>query len=628
MIKAKERIITVISMIAIALLILPMLAFGLGGNRSVNTCWQVNPAVQSNTGVNLLDSVIIKNTRLKVSDDDVEAEKKVVSAVYLFIGNVYNAPNGVIELAVDQSGNVKLLQEGSTTSRSEYSVEIKKGDYLGWVKIPLNSVISQEYIKISTRNSFDLYEVALVNSDGEGLTAQVVGGITTRNGAHKYYSVNELSDSIALVTDEQSGFVTGKGIDSLSLREINLIGAIDNLLNGKDGYVSNEVNAMGVALTAVGVSIFGNSAFGLRIMGFLFFIATLYLLFFFAKKLFSGAVWGAVAVALYMLSGIGISLVTHSSELSISIFFLLASIYFAYDFYLKSQTAKALRANSNNLISSGFTFAFALSISLTSLYVLPLLLLLCLIPSVRAIIEARKTFYAETGLEKEYARERYNKTLSKVIVKTLLGFVVAPIALMIIAYGIGYFTYTAYYETNLVSAILQNNSALFASKSDSFFFVWALGLGKQTISNAFGIDSYLIANRAIALASCVSLALIGLAYILLRGKSLSNVDLIVVLNENKTNYALLLTGFLITWFINGLFIGSAIYANFAICLLFAVPSLILLHKIAKTLLKKWLLITLTVTVCVIFVAFFVLQTPYTFNFDLSEKLQMIYSWLI
>ncbi len=256
------------------------------------------------------------------------------------------------------------------------------------------------------------------------------------------------------------------------------------------------------------------------------------------------------------------------------------------------------------------------------------MLLLCLIPSVKAIIEARKTFYAETGLEKEYARERYNKTLSNVIVKTLVGFFVAPIALMVIAYGIGYFTYTAYYETNLISAILQNNSALFTSKGDSFFFVWSLGLGKQTLSNAFGIDSYLVANRAIALVACLSLALIGLAYILLRGKSLSNVNLIVVLNENKTNYMLLLTGFLTTWFINGLFLGSAIYANFAICLLFAIPSLILLYKLAKTLLKKWLFVTLTVTVCVIFVAFFVLQTPFTFNFDLSEKLQVIYSWLV
>ena len=626
--KAKERLITVISMIAIALLILPMLTFGLGSNRSVNTCWQVAPAVQSNTGVSVLDSVIIKNTRLKDKRDEADTEKKVIADLYLFIGNVYNAPNGAIEIAIDQSGNVKLLQEGSTSARRNYSIEVVKGEYLGWVKIPLTSTINQEYVKISTSSSFDFYEVALVNLDGEPIRAQVVGGITTQNSAHKYYSVNELSDSIALVTDEQSGFVTGKGIDALTAREVNLIGAIDNLANGKDKYVSNEVNAMGVVLTAAGVSLFGNSAFGLRIMGFLFFVATLYLLFFFAKKLFSSAVAGIIAVGLYIISGMGISLVTHSSELSMSLFFILASLYFAYDFYVGSPTAKALRDNSNKLILSGFTFAFALSISLTSLYALPLILLLCLIPAVKAIVEARKTFYAESGLEKEYARERYNKTLSNVIFKTLLGFVVAPIALMVIAYGIGYFTYTAYYETNLISAILQNNRALFASKGDSFFLAWVFGLSKQTLPNAFGVNSYIVANRALSVVACLSLAIIGFAYILLHGRSLSSVKLIMLLNENKMNYALLLTGFLTTWFVNGLFLGYAIYVNFAICLIFAILSLILLYKIAKLALKKWLFRTLTITLCVIFVAFFVLQTPFMFNFDLAEKLQVIYSWLV
>ena len=69
--------------------------------------------------------------------------------------------------------------------------------------------------------------------------------------------------------------------DTLTESEISLAGAVDNLINFKGGYVSHEHNVLGVLFTAIGISIFGNSPFGLRIVGFLFFLATLYLLFFF-----------------------------------------------------------------------------------------------------------------------------------------------------------------------------------------------------------------------------------------------------------------------------------------------------------------------------------------------------------
>ncbi len=625
---AKERLITLIATIVIALILLPMLAFGLGSNDSVNTYWQVTPDVRSDTGVKIQESVIIKNTSvLTAKNSSAEGQKKYVTNLYLFIGNVHEAPNGIIEITVDQSGNVDLLKNNSTFKERSYSLEALQGEYLGWVKIPLQSPINQEYIKLSTKQSFEFFEVALLNEDGEALTAEVIGGVTTKNGAHKYYSVKEMANTFSLVADEQEGFSTQKGLDLLTGDEVSLIGAIDNLTNGKSGYVSNKANAMGVVLTSIGVGIFGNSPFGLRIMGFLFFVATVYLIFFFAKKIFASAGYGAAAAGLYIVAGMGASLVTRSSELSIALFFIVASVYFAYDFYVKSHNAKELRSHSNNLILAGFTFAFALSVSLSSIYVLPLLLVLCLIPSVKAIIETRKTFFKESGLEKEYAREKYNKTLSNVIVKTLLGFVIAPIALMIIAYGMGYITYTEYYNAGLISTILKNNAQLFAHRGSSFFFVWALGLGQDVLPSAFGVDSYLFANRALALASCLSLAIIGLLYILLRGNSLTRVNLIVALNESKPIYMLLLTGFLTTWLINGLFLGTASYASFAISLIFAVLSLALLHKIAKVALKKWILRTLTITLCVIFVAFFVLQTPFIFNFNLAEKLQVAYVWL-
>lgn len=628
--KAKDRLITIIAMIAIALVILPMLAFGLGNNKGVSTYWQVSPSVRSDTNVRQRDSVIIKNTAILSSTGEAaESEKKFVTGLYLYLGNVYDAPNGVIEFAVDESGKVDTLKSTSSTYKEQtFVVEAKMGEYLGWVKLPIQSSINQEYIKISTRESFEFFEVALANADGEVLIAECVGGMIFKNGKHQYREAKLEPDSIALITDEQTSFTSTKGINSLSKSEVELLGAVDNLINGKSGYVSQSVNAMGVVLTGVGVGIFGSSAFGLRIVGFLFFVATLYLIFFFAKKLFSSVAYAIVATVLYLLAGMALSLVTHASVLSISLFFVIASLYFAYDFYVKAHDAREVRRNSSSLILSGFTFAFAISISLSSLVILPVLLIICLIPSIKGIIEARKTFFKLTGLEKEYAREKYNSTLAKVITGILVGFVVAPILLMLIGYGIGYASYTEYYQAGLLGSIFKNNAVLFADRGESFFLPWVVGLGKDVLPNAFGVNAYIVSNRALVAISFLSLLILLYAYVRLRKASIVNVDLMVALNQSKPAFILILTGFVITWILNAIFWSRAQYASFAISLFFAVLSLTLLHKVAKIILKKWVLRALTISLCVIMVACFLLETPFIFNFDLSEKLQVIYSWLV
>ena len=628
--KAKDRLITIIAMIAIALVVLPVLAFGLGSNKSVGTCWQVNPSVRSDTNVRQKDNVIIQNTfKVASTGEEAEGEKKFITGLYLYLGNVFDAPNGVIEFAVAQSGKIETLKTTASAFNEEtYVVEVNKGDYLGWVKLPIKTPISQEYVKISTRESFEFFEVAFINKDDEVLVANCVGGMIYKNGKHQYREASVELDSIALITDEQKSITPIVGVNALSKAEVDLLGAVDNLVNGKSGYVSKSANAMGVSLTALGVGLFGSSPFGLSIVGFLFFVATLYLIFFFAKKIFASAIYALIATGLYLFAGMGLSLTASSSVLSISLFFVVASLYFAYDFHLKAHDAKEVRRNSNKLILSGFTFAFALSISLSSLFILPVLLIICLIPSIKGIIEARKTFFELSGLEKEYAREKYNSTLTKVITRTLVGFVVAPILLMVIGYGLGYFTYTDYYQKGLIGSILKNNAQLFAYRGQSFFLPWAIGLGKDVLPNAFGVNAYIVSNRALVAISFLSLLVLSFAYIRLRKASIVNVDLMVALNESKPAFIMVLCGFLTTWLLNAFYWGGAHYSNFAISLIFAVLSLTLLYKLAKVVLKKWLLRTLTISLCVIVVAFFLLETPFIFNFELSEKLQVIYSWLV
>ncbi len=615
--KAKERLITIVTMIAIALICVPVLCFGLGSNASVKTAWKVTPHVNTSTGAPYSDSVIYS-----LSESAKEA--------YVYVGNVYNAPNDKIEMTLITSDSLDSIKGGDYffLSKKVCSFNVKKGEYPGWVKLNFSGSLNSKYVKISTAQSFEFFEVGFINEKKEKIDVKCIGGIVWKNGNHKFVEVSTQADTFALTCDEQGGFVPQKGLNSLTKEELRLSGAIDNFLNVKGGYVSQSDNPLGVILPSIGVAIFGNGPFGLRIIGFLFFVATLYLLFFFAKKLFSSSVYGIIAVLLYLFVGLGLSLVTRSSALSISTFFLIASFYFSFAFYKKSTDAKKTRINSNYLLLCGLTFALAISVSLYSVFALPALLIICLIPSIKAIIETRKTYILSSGLEKEYAREKYNRTLSKVILKSALGFIVMPIALIVISYGIAYPTYVNYYQTNFIKAIALNHANAFKNSSDGLFAAWAIGLGSSAMQTPFGHTAYLMANRVLSAISCISVAVIGVMYILEKGDSILNGKLLVALKENKSNYVLILTAFLSTWLMNIFFLGSSNYASFAITLAIAVLSLTLLYKLLKNCMSKGWFKVLNIVAITLIVGCFILQLPFLFSFDLPKDLQVIYNWLV
>lgn len=613
---SKEKQINFITLVLITLLTLPILCFSLGNNKGINTSWFINPKVDSSTNaVTFTNSVIL-------------SVDEAVHEIYLYVGNVYNAPNNKIEIILDSSDSQSSIKQGDyfSPNRKIFSIDVKKGEYLGWVKLGLNSTITSTYIKLGTKQSFELFEVGFTGKDGVVVPAKCFGGITWAN-TYKFISADSVKDGFVLVADEQDAFSPKKGINTLTESEISLAGAVDNLINFKGGYVSHEHNVLGVLFTAIGISIFGNSPFGLRIVGFLFFLATLYLLFFIAKKIFTSNTYAVITVILYLLSGLSLSLVTHSNPITITIFFVLASFYSALIFANKATDSKSIRKHANYLVLCGFTFALALCVSVYALFVLPAILFTVLYPSIKGIVHAYKDYNEAEGLEKEYAREKYRKTLSRVIVNSIIGFAVMPVLLLVISYGIAYPTYTAFFESNLISAIFKNHSRIFASQSNGLFAGWVIGLGSKELSSAFAGSYHLVANRAFALISSLSLLAIGVMYIRNKMGRILSGALIVALRENKKIYFSLLAIFACSWLGNLFFWGTNDYINFAITLTFATLSTVLLYKLLNTFMKKRLLRVLTVIILTVIVLFFALHTTAIFNYDLPKDFQPIYVWL-
>ena len=614
---AKNKLSTTIALIVIALLVLPLLAFGLGNNKGVNTSWHIAPHLLDNGGGSYkAESVILSS-------------EGTVSQIYLYVGNVYNAPQDKIVINLVHSDSETTIKDNSSlsSSRKQFIIDVKKGEYLGWVKLDLNTTIYAKYLKFSTEQSFELFEIALLDEKGNQVMASCYGGIVWKNGKHGFVEANMGADTFALVSDEQKGVVSSKGVNSLSKEEIELAGAIDNLINFKGGYVSNRVSPLGVELISIGVLLFGNSPFGLRIVGFLFFVATLYLLFFVARKMFSQTKYAIVSVILYLLAGASLSLVTKAHPVTVAIFFLMASFNFALDFYNKAQDGKSLRLNAHYLVLSGLTFAIALNVWLLSLFILPALIVLCLIPAVKVIKNTRNEYKNAEGLEKEYAREKHLKTVRKFIINSVVAYLLTPVLLTVVSYGVAYPTYLSFYGKNFVLSIFENNARILSSQKGGLFFGWMVGLGSNSTVNAFGVTSAIFANRAFSVISVLSLIAIGVLYILNAKNKILSGNLIVALKENKGNYIAVLCAFLSTFILNVFLWGRNDYAQFVISLLFALLSVVLLYKLLASFVKKSYMKAITAVTLTVLVLFFVLQTPFIFNFDLPKDFTVIYNWL-
>ena len=613
---SKNKLITTITLIVIAFLMLPILAFGLGTNKGVNTAWSVSPYLKDGTNSYMADSVILS----------VDGSAKSVA---FYIGNVYNAPNGKITIVFDPVNSENDAKDDSylITSRQEFTFEANTGDYLGWVSVEFKNLISAKYFKFSTEQSFELFEIAVIDKDKNLIPISCYGGIVWTDKGHTFVDAKKDANSFSLVADEQDGIATKKGINSLTKEETQLSGAIDNFINFKSGFVSDAISPLGVELSSIGVLIFGNGPFGLRIVGFLFFVATLYLLFFLARKIFGSIGYSILTVALYLISGLGLSLVINSSPITYAIFFVLLAFWFALKFNGKAKDGKGLRTNIHNLVLCGLFFALALCVWLFSLFILPALLTLILLPAIKVLKSTYEVYKNADGLEKELAREKHTKTLRGLVLYGVMGFAVMPILLIALTYGIAFPTYANYFNKGFLGAIFANHARIFASQAGSNLFAWLIGLGSYSSTNAFGVQSFIFANRALTVVCILSFLLIGALYLLNSKNRILSGNIIVNLKEQKGNIFAILLAFASAFIFNIIFWGKNSYLNFAIPSVFAILGCVTACKLVNSQFKRHIFRFISVAIVTVVVLFFLLQTPFIFKFDLPKDLMVIYNWL-
>ena len=613
----KHSLLGSIALIVIAILCIPLMCFTLGGGSSTSTGWTISPRMGSN-GKYLGESVIFEVTGK-------------VSAAYVNIGDVYNTDeDGNINFMVDFRSSSQSIEEDDYMQalRKHFSINAGESRNYGWVKLGDLTTLGEKYIKLTTGQSFELKEVAFVDKDGKQLPTKCYGGYVWK-GASRYFTTaaQDNLQSFSLTADEQNSFGIS-GVNALTYKEAEMLGAISNFISGKGYHVSKTSGPLGVELLSLGVLIFGENSFGLRIIPFIFFVATIYLLYFFAKKIFGGHLYATICAIAFLLSGLGLSLGGIGLSYSPALFFAVASLWFMHRLWCTGISSK-VHTWSKNLLMATLFLALAVLCDLTAIILLPMLLVGYWVLFARAVKGFKVAYDSASGLDKEYARERLSKTIGYGILAFILCFLFLPLVLNLLSYLVAYPSYAGYYKTyNPFVVIAKNIADLYTSNQSGYFFGWVVGLGSQKLSSFSG-EFYITANKAFTVLSTISVIALGVVYLLNHKKKLTNGEILVAFKDCSKSILFLLLSFVACYLSMLIFVGKNEYHSFAYLSVISVLVVTCMARLLKGNLKnktnKAVVIVLSTIVVLFFAAQFVCFTQIAINPTVAKYL---YGWTL
>lgn len=378
----------------------------------------------------------------------------------------------------------------SLTSKDFFNSGSKSSRLYNWQSLTTtvsSSISSYKYFIFTFNDTSFVNEVVFLDNEGAIIEAKVISemGVSLDDG------------TVSKLVDEQSSFTKKTGYKyNLTQKENYLLSAVSNLKNGGGYVVDGQANALGLELIAIGVGIFGANTFGVRIIPLLFTGATLLLLYFFGRKLFSNKLFAVLLPAFFMLSGMPFSIGKYGSVIPIYSFFALLSVYFMYLFYTVASTKKNISLTIKYLIISGAAFAVAISVGSFAVFTLGVLAVLFIgglmrqnTAYKRAIHKSSKDKTKQTKLLNDCAYRQ------KAALSLAAGaFIILPILLLTISY-IPTYKYLSF-ATNDKNFF----SVMFSDFANAFSFKYETDYS----ANASGVFSWFINYRPATLYADVS----------------------------------------------------------------------------------------------------------------------------
>ena len=442
--------------IIIALIYLP-LAFVIGGANGLGEGWKINPRVTS-TGV----------SRAEYGVFGVSYGEKDLSAVYVNLAAVNSADSdGSVSFTLDFITSRAMAEENNPSyvgsGRVTFKVQSAADKVFTWVKLCNKIGGKPAYVRIGTKNSVIINEIAFEDENGGVLSSAAFGAVGWQSGSFGFIPAEKLSlygGGQALCAVDGSVKSLGTNAVNYGKRQAKLAAAVNSLKNG--GSLDDsaaDISPLSIICAYAGCAVFGNSLFALNLVNYLLGLLTLYVIYFFAERISGGenggGFSGGAAAATFVLCGLFVSSLVASSQAVTALPFALLSCAFAFEFFMRDPRSLRFK-RFLPLILSGLFFSLALAADFRSIVLLPLI-------SGSIIAGAIKTISLYSGYKKEYGaaqvtkKEKFVRALALTCVTGALSFILLPMAVLMLGYIICYAPYAA--------AFPEINGDLFAMAS-------------------------------------------------------------------------------------------------------------------------------------------------------------------
>ncbi|MEK5413866.1 phospholipid carrier-dependent glycosyltransferase [Paenibacillus sp. FSL L8-0708] len=259
------------------------------------------------------------------------------------------------------TGKFKLeFSDNPEVWSSPMDVSEDVGNVFIWKSQPLN--VTARYVKLTvTSPGFTLNEMAFYEQGGERIPLPIAGVTPDANAVPKRGAAANLFDEQALIP-EYSNFMNSTYFD-----EIYHARTAYEYTHGIVPY-ENTHPPLGKLLIAIGMELFGVNPFGWRIIGTLFGVAMLPLIYVMALRLFKKSKYAALAAGLFALDFMHFTQTRISTIDVYGVFFIMLMFYFMQRYYTMNFYKQPLRKTLIPLFWSGLFFGIGVASKWIVLY--------------------------------------------------------------------------------------------------------------------------------------------------------------------------------------------------------------------------------------------------------------------
>ena len=246
----------------------------------------------------------------------------------------------------------------------------EEGDAFFWNEREVG-IFADTVTVTTTKESLELFEIVLTDDDGEIIPVSC--------------NFDELTDEQELMPER----VTFK--NSAYFDEIYHARTAYEFVEGKEVYEWTHP-PLGKVFIALGVKIFGMNPFGWRIVGTIFGVLMVFLIYALAKRIFKETLIATVGCVMFSFDFMHFTQ-TRIATIDVYVtFFIMFMYYFMYKYYAQDFNKVSLKESFKPLLLAGVSFGLGVASKWTAMYACAGLALIFVITVIRRFIEKKEGF--------------------------------------------------------------------------------------------------------------------------------------------------------------------------------------------------------------------------------------------